>query len=240
MIYFRNSKLDKKGKKFMNILAIGNSFSEDATTYLHQIAKSDGVNLKVANLFIGGCSLETHWDNILADSKSYEYRLNGEFHGKITSIKEEILEGGWDYITLQQASGYSGIKETYYQFITNISEYIKELAPKAKQVIHETWAYEVDSTHGDFVKYDNNQENMYQKLKEAYYSVSKDLGLPVIPCGDIIQAVRQNSLFNYKNSGLSLCRDGFHMHLVYGRYLTGIVWYKFFQGISVIENNFTF
>lgn len=42
----------------MNILAIGNSFSQDATRYLHQIAAADGVPLHVANLYIGGCSLE--------------------------------------------------------------------------------------------------------------------------------------------------------------------------------------
>ncbi len=44
----------------MNILAIGNSFSQDATRYLYDIALSDNVNIKVVNLYIGGCSLELH------------------------------------------------------------------------------------------------------------------------------------------------------------------------------------
>ena len=43
------------------VLAIGNSFSQDATHYLHQIAASDNVEMKVVNLYIGGCSLEQHW-----------------------------------------------------------------------------------------------------------------------------------------------------------------------------------
>ena len=38
----------------MNILTIGNSFSDDATRYLHQIARKDGVDLQVANVSIGG------------------------------------------------------------------------------------------------------------------------------------------------------------------------------------------
>ena len=34
----------------MNILAIGNSFSQDATRYLNAIAKADNVDLTVVNL----------------------------------------------------------------------------------------------------------------------------------------------------------------------------------------------
>ena len=40
----------------MKVLAIGNSFSNDAMRYLHGIAKADGVDMKTVNLFIGGCS----------------------------------------------------------------------------------------------------------------------------------------------------------------------------------------
>jgi len=45
----------------MNILAIGNSFSQDATRYLHQIAAADGVTLHVANFYIGGYFLQLHY-----------------------------------------------------------------------------------------------------------------------------------------------------------------------------------
>lgn len=34
----------------MNILAIGNSFSQDATRYVHQIARAAGENLTVVQL----------------------------------------------------------------------------------------------------------------------------------------------------------------------------------------------
>ena len=48
----------------MKILAIGNSFSEDAMYYLKNIADADGVEVKAVNLYIGGCNLERHWKNI--------------------------------------------------------------------------------------------------------------------------------------------------------------------------------
>lgn len=40
----------------MKVLAIGNSFSNDAMRYLHGIAKADGLDMKTVNLFIGRLS----------------------------------------------------------------------------------------------------------------------------------------------------------------------------------------
>ena len=48
----------------IKVLAIGNSFSSDATRYLYQIARADKVDMKVVNLFIGGCPLSYHYSNI--------------------------------------------------------------------------------------------------------------------------------------------------------------------------------
>ena len=61
----------------IKILAIGNSFSQDATYYLHQIAAADDVDIKVVNLYIGGCSLERHWNNIQNEAEEYLLEENG-------------------------------------------------------------------------------------------------------------------------------------------------------------------
>ena len=39
----------------MKLLAVGNSFSQDACTFLHQTAQAQGLDLEVTNLYIGGC-----------------------------------------------------------------------------------------------------------------------------------------------------------------------------------------
>ncbi len=54
----------------MKILAIGNSFSQDATRYLQDIAASAGEELFVRNLYIGGCSLEMHSKNIAENANA--------------------------------------------------------------------------------------------------------------------------------------------------------------------------
>ena len=54
----------------LSILAIGNSFSQDATAYLHMAAEAAGVETLVVNLYIGGCSLKTHWENMQGDLRA--------------------------------------------------------------------------------------------------------------------------------------------------------------------------
>ena len=61
----------------MKVLAIGNSFSNDAMRYLHGIAKADGVDMKTVNLFIGGCPLSRHYANIHNDAADYDFEFNG-------------------------------------------------------------------------------------------------------------------------------------------------------------------
>ena len=62
----------------MKILSIGNSFSQDAQRYLHNLAKFNGDNIKCVNLYIGGCPLRTHYINVLEDNKAYDFEFNGE------------------------------------------------------------------------------------------------------------------------------------------------------------------
>ena len=76
----------------MKILAIGNSFSQDATTYLHQIALAQGVEVEVTNLYIGGCPLEKHALNLETGEAAYEIQQNGVPTGEMTSILASATE----------------------------------------------------------------------------------------------------------------------------------------------------
>ena len=85
----------------MHILSIGNSFSQDATRYLSQIAKADNFNLNVVNLYIGGCSLDTHAANILTGTAAYDFYTNTGTSW--SSVKRSIADGiayaDWAYPT---------------------------------------------------------------------------------------------------------------------------------------------
>jgi hypothetical protein len=222
----------------IKILSIGNSFSQDAQAYLYQTAKSSNIDIVTVNLMIGGCSLQTHWENVLNNSSEYDFEQNGEFTSRKISIMEALKKENWDYITLQQASHDSGREDTYYPYINYLSDYVKNYAPQAEQLIHQTWAYELDSDHSGFKHYDNDQKIMFAALKEAYRIASEKLGLRIIPCGEAMQKARSTALFDYESGGKSLCRDGFHATLTLGRYLLGAVWYEVFTGKSILENSY--
>ena len=126
----------------MNVLSIGNSFSEDAQRYIHNIARSAGEVVNTYNLYIGGCPLERHFRNMMSDERKYEICVNGHHTYFYSSISEALLSCDWDVVTLQQASGFSGSYESYQPYLERLVEYVKELCPKAKIAIHQTWAYE--------------------------------------------------------------------------------------------------
>ncbi len=222
----------------LKILAVGNSFSQDATYYLHQIAAADNIDIKAVNLYIGGCSLERHWKNIQNEAEEYLLEENGLSTEKYVSVQQALKLEAWDYVVTQQASHDSGIIETYHPYLEYITEYIKRKLPRAEPLLHETWAYETDSLHPDFVKYHQSQHEMYEKLSKAYRSTAKQVGIRLIPCGDVIQELRKKEPFIYGHGGMSICRDGFHMNVIYGRYLLAAVWYKTLTGNSVCNNTY--
>lgn len=220
------------------ILAVGNSFSEDATAYLHDMADCAGVDTKVVNLYIGSCPLKAHWENAQHDYASYDYQLNGQSSSKKSSIKDALSEDIWDYVIMQQVSFDSGVEETYFPYIQYLSAYIREYAPNATQLLHQTWAYEIDSGHSGFGIYNNDQAAMHAALRSAYQKAADTINTGIIPCGDVIAALRKLKEFDYANGGQSLCRDGFHMHMTYGRYATAATWYETILKMNICANSY--
>ena len=219
----------------MKILSIGNSFSEDAQAYLHALAVQRGIDLTTVNLAIGGCSLQTHWDNVVHNNANYLYGINGgAWAERLVTIREILESEHFDIITLQQVSGLSGQYETYQPYLNDLAAYIREVRPGADLYFHRTWAYEIDSPHGDFPRYDRDQNKMYQALCDASASACLVTGAALIPAGDVIQALRQTvPAFDYANGGESLCRDSFHMSLTYGRFAVALCWLATLSGKRV-------
>ncbi len=222
----------------LKVLAIGNSFSQDATHYLHQIAAAGGVEMLVVNLYIGGCSLERHWNNIQNEAAEYLLEINGSSTERYVSIQEALSMEPWDYIVTQQVSQDSGIPETYHPYLEKVLGFVKERVPNAGILLQETWAYETDSLHPGFRSYHQSQTEMYEKVSAAYREAAAQTGARLIPSGDVIQALRQRDPFRYGRGGMSLCRDGFHMNVIYGRYLLSAVWYKVLTGSNVAGNGY--
>ena len=215
----------------MKILSIGNSFSQDAQRYLHQIAKKDGFDLATANLYIGGCSLRTHYINARENKADYELEYNSYNTGVKVSIKQALTSVDWDIVTLQQASHYSPQQKTYFPYIEELAKFVKIYCPNAKLFIHETWAYEEGSDRLKYyVAYDTAQE-MLRDLKDAYaLSANVIQADGIIPCG--------TAMMNAVSMGMPVHRDTFHASYGAGRYLLALTWYKTLTGKDISSNDF--
>lgn len=212
----------------MRVLAISNSFGVDANRYLHQIARSAGVKLDVCTLFIGGCPLELHYRNMLADRATYDLHFNGFNTGFKTSISEALLSGHWDVVTIQQASPVSPKPETYTPYAEELYDYIKTCQPKAKVLVHQTWAYEDGSQKLASVGYETAKA-MFADIEKAYQLCSDTIGADgIIPCGKLMMTLLDKGVEKVH-------RDTFHASLGLGRYAQGLLWYRMLTGNSVAE-----
>ena len=216
----------------MKILAIGNSFSEDATRYLHGTARAQGVDIEVVNLYIGGCALESHYKNLIGDKKDYVLCRNGADTGFYVSIREALSSGEWDVITLQQVSHLSFDIDSYYPYISELVRYIRECQPKAKLILHQTWGYENGSDRLlNMTKY-ATMAQMTIDIEKTYAAVAVAEGLDgIIPSGTMLYRLTQNGIDRVHF-------DTFHADRGIGRYALSLLWLRMLTGKSITDNSF--
>lgn len=227
-------------QKTVRILAIGNSFSQDAVEqYLHELAEAEGISTIIGNMFIGGCSLERHVKNARDNAPAYAYRKIGtdgkkREKGKM-SLEAVLADEAWDYVSLQQASPFSGMYETYEASLPELIEYVKARLPKkTKLMLHQTWAYASTSKHSGFKNYNCNQLTMYQAIADAVKKAAKANKIKiVIPSGTAIQNARTSFIGDHLN------RDGYHLDVKIGRYTAACTWFERIFKHNVVGNPYT-
>ena len=228
------------GDKIVKILAIGNSFSQDAIEqYLFELANADNIKVIIGNLYIGGASLDLHWNNAKEDKPAYQYRkidVKGiKTNTPETSIADALSDEDWDYISFQQVSSSSGIYDTYVTPLPLLFDYVKTRATNTdvKYILHQTWAYAQNSDHKLFVNYNNDQMTMYKAIVDAVWRAKELAPIDmVVPAGTAIQNGRTSVL------GDNFCKDGYHLEVNFGRYTAACTWFETIFKKSVIGNTY--
>lgn len=222
----------------MKILAIGNSFSQDSTAYVEDIAESIGHrDITAANLYIGGCPLSHHAENLKTNAVEYDYQRHGNGLYK-TSIREALKSDTWDVVTLQQVSGLSGLYDTYHPYIDEVYSKVKRLCPNAVVHLNRTWAYEEGSAHPHFEHYNHDRAKMDAAIEDCYQKISAEFSTEIIPVGNVITALKKLPEFDIAKGGISLYRDAFHLSLTYGRFAAACVWLKKLCGMRLDSVSF--
>ena len=171
------------------------------------------------------------------------------------SLRQALRDGKYDFISLQQASHDSGIRSSYEPWLSLLIDTVLAYQPQTQLCWMQTWAYSQDAKHPAYPRYHNSQTEMWDSIvactqyvmDTANYQLSifhtasadrsrpcrdKNSQLKLIPCGLAIQNARATKL------GDSLCRDGYHLNYVYGRYTAACVWYEIITGRDVRRNHY--
>lgn len=187
-----------KQKTSLNIFVIGNSFSQNATTYLNQLSKEAGKKLVIGRAEIGGCPLEKHWKLAEAYEMDHNDPAGKPYNGK--SLRMLLSEGTWDIVTIQQYSMNSSDVETFRPYARKLYDYIKEIQPLAEVVLHQTWAYRYDAKSFSRIAEDQfakSAPEMWEKSRKAYQIIGKELNIRIIPVGDAFQYMNKVPRWRY-------------------------------------------
>ena len=186
--------------KTVRLLTVGNSFSHNATHYLGDIAKANGDILILREDNIGGSSFDIHLKKIEVFEKDPASKL-----GKYTmnrSLKDDLTLEKWDFITIQQSSIKSHDIATYRPFAKQLADYIRKHAPDATLLMHQTWEYRMDDPRfsqkvpkpGE----PRTQDEMYQGLANAYATITREIGVNLIPVGDAFHLANLDPKWGYR------------------------------------------
>ena len=185
----------------LRLFLIGNSFSQNASRYLPDLAKEGKHPLKIGRAELGGCPMERHWKHAAA-AEANPADSNGKPYGG-KSLRMLLSEDKWDIVTIQQASVLSSDSTTYYPYASNLYNYVKSICPDAEVVIHQTWAYRYDAPSFGQVapapqkKNAKDEKEMYQKSRAAYHKVAGELGIRILPVGDAFWQVTSDPAHQY-------------------------------------------
>jgi hypothetical protein len=186
--------------KTIRLLTIGNSFADNALTFLPQIVEAAGHKLIVGRANLGGCSLERHWKHAAQHEAAPKGTSGSPYRSGKFSLSDMLTKDRWDFITLQQVSYKSHDLSTYHPYVEHLHRYVVERAPQAKILAHQIWAYRVDDPR--FVPKNagiepHTQKAMYEQVRAAYRTIAKELGIGILPSGDAMFIADTDSRWGY-------------------------------------------
>lgn len=214
----------------LKILCIGNSFTHNATTYMPWlINRLNGDSICITMLTRSGCTLRMHWENHASNTADYEFHYSERGHWEksddVKTIDLALNFFNWDIITLQQASGYSGLYDSYQPYLDNLVRLFKESDPNALLAWHYTWAYTSWTEHSAFKNYEYNPRKMYEAIMEAGDRASEGFDIS-LHSATLIKKLRE--AFPEVKNGFS--EDGYHISDKFALYALSALWYEVLVG----------
>lgn len=241
----------------LNILFIGNSFTEDAVQHLPGIVAAAGLGkVRMVHMNFGGRTIAEHASGYFTadDYKCYRSdpgtsawtRDNGKY-----TVQDIVEENEWNVVSIQEHTGrpvaWNWTADNQHQ----IEQWLANM--NGDQSGMPQFVYIMSQAYGDpdIVTYgqsgwltDNfaSQAAMFEAIASRGRKVQRDTAVDtVIPTGTTLQNLRSSSL----NTPYDLTRDGYHMDLGLARYAAACTVFESvvapaFAGASLDGNSFRF
>ena len=249
-------------KEIRKVLMIGSSYSYYYCDELYELAKADGIEMRISNLYVSGGTVSQHYSQLAINNGIYSFITHdkeGKGRTEITgaTIKQALYADEWDLITLQESYDPSygitnpGDGERTKNYVEKMLTYLRENYPNAKIMWQQVWSKEV-GYQGPYtqVNIDSNfmgvpevskvltkekQTQNYEIIRDCALDICKTFQIDRIPSGDAWQLARAD-----ERIGDTLCKkDKTHENEEGGgQYLNACVWYEVLTGNSCIGNTF--
>ena len=217
----------------LKILAVGNSWTMNATNLLGSILTSLGVKVLIDYSYAGGAPLSSYWSNLSTNDGNTASFVHGKWRegsgwdtesDKLYSYKDIFLSDDWDIVTHQQQSGNGGNYKSFQPYLHNILQWEKSNCKVMPLFfMHATWSYPNDNTNeGNLVQfeefYGSDSDTMYNAILDAYNQAMVDENIVnVMPSAPIVQQVRTLGIGDIDTS------DGSHLS-ENGQFAVACVW----------------
>ena len=159
-------------QKTVRILAIGNSFSQDAVEqYLHELAEAEGISTIIGNMFIGGCSLERHVKNARDNAPAYAYRKIGT-DGKKREKGKMSLETVLADASTSKHSGFKNYNCNQLTMYQAIADAVKKAAKANKIKIVIPSGTAIQNARTSFIGDHLNRDGYHLDVKIGRYTAA--------------------------------------------------------------------
>ena len=245
-------------EKVMKILMIGSSYCFYFCDELYAIAHADGVEMKVANLYINGGMIRQHYEQLTENAPLYWYVVNDK-NGRQCIQEFKLLDAlaadDWDVLTNQESyhPGYGIVdpnaNDETCHYAKLMFDYCKQRFPNARHLWQAVWAKEVgfmgaktkenlppDYTDEDedyYVRSKEKQKFCFEVIRDNSIQVCKENAVDMIPTGLAWQIAREDSRIGDHLCMADKTHDGEEGG---GQYLNACVWYEVLTKNSCLGN----
>lgn len=216
--------------ELINILSIGDSFTESTVDYFYSVLTSLGyTKIRLANIPFDGKTL-AEVDALLNGSEKVNVHsiTNGTPAAADTLVADILSPDDWDAIILQPAFDFAGDYDG--TSVGNIVKLIRTHCEYAPLFWNMTWAYKTTATAAGFDAYKKDQAAMYSSIADVASQVGQNKEFTgVIPLGTLIQNIRTSYIEE------NVLIDDANLSVNIGKLAVAYMWAQVITGKNPLE-----